>query len=101
MGRLWASARVFTGDAVILCPRPEGRSGCVQTATTSCPSARHLCRVGTAAAGVPMKTIRIFGGLTCQRFGFGWEVDKRRPQVLISLHNLFRECLHSGGVKCL
>src|SRR5579864_7073661 len=36
-------------------PLPFGRSGCVNTATTSCPAPTMRSRLGTANAGVPMK----------------------------------------------
>ena len=56
-----ANAHTLTGGGVNLLPRPAGLSGCVQTATTSWPSATHLSKTGTAAAGVPRNTKRIMG----------------------------------------
>ena len=53
------SAYSFTGGAFRRFPRPAGLSGCVHTATTSCPASTHFFKVGTADSGVPMKTIRI------------------------------------------
>src|SRR5215813_10533000 len=54
------SANSLTCDADTLFPRPEGRSGCVHTATTSWSSCKQRRKVETALSGVPMNTIRIF-----------------------------------------
>src|SRR5205085_1386996 len=54
-----ASANSLTGGTCKCLPRPAGLSGCVHTATTSCPSSRQRLSVGTAESGVPMKTKRI------------------------------------------
>src|SRR5580704_16833813 len=50
------SAASFTGGMLSFCPRPLGRSGCVNTAATSCPDSTIRSSVGTANRGVPMKT---------------------------------------------
>ena len=49
-------ARAATGDGVSLRPRPDGASGLVSTATTSCDDATSASRAGTATSGVPAKT---------------------------------------------
>src|SRR5450759_5920931 len=53
-----AKARSLTGEATKDRPRPDGASGRVTTATTSCDELDNASRLGTAASGVPAKTSR-------------------------------------------
>src|SRR5689334_25167857 len=46
------------GEGCSVRPRPAGRGGWVYTAVTLCPAATMARKVGTANAGVPMKTRR-------------------------------------------
>ena len=59
-GKPIACAAIFTGDALgARLRRPDGRSGCVITATILWPSFASLSSEGIAKAGVPRKTIDI------------------------------------------
>src|SRR5208337_2701903 len=58
-GNFAASASSLTGENAISWPRPFGRSGCVNTLTTSKSGCwRRCCKEGTANCGVPQNTIR-------------------------------------------
>src|SRR5262245_42822020 len=54
--RPFASASSLTAEDRETCPRPAGRSGCVNTAATACPRSRRAHRDAAAKDGVPMKT---------------------------------------------
>ncbi len=51
----WAASLIGEGRSFM--SRPAGRSGCVYTATTSCPAATRARSDGAPISPVPMKTI--------------------------------------------
>ena len=53
-----SSASSFTGGGVSFWPRPTGLSGWHTTPTTGQPASQMARSVGTANAGVPMKSTR-------------------------------------------
>ena len=57
-GMPYSAATALTGGAAGSSPRPWGRSGWVMTPTTRTCRCRSSSRLGTAKAGVPMKTTR-------------------------------------------
>src|ERR1700720_82562 len=80
MVRRCASANSLTGDIVTVFPRPDGRSGCVHTATTSWRSSRHRRIDATAASGVPIKTMRMSRGFAALQCGkaLPYRVEKKK-----------------------
>src|SRR5215510_12978076 len=90
MARPRSAAKTLTGGGVTTCLRPTGRSGCVKTATTSCPASMSLRNEGTANSGVPMKISLICARSLNQIAQYGYrQKSGRKIELEARLSGLF------------
>src|SRR5262245_64046749 len=101
------SAQAPAGDRSSWRPRPDGASGRVSSATSSCSEARIASSAGSATAGVPAKTRRMsptqaeWGGTAPRRRVRGDLHDGARGVVPLGLADLAQGVLARGRVEAI